>query len=142
MLTQDICNFHNAHSVYTSHNGIVFSSSEGASIAHALGPTNKGVILQNHGLLTVGSTVDEAGFLFGLMDRGCEIQLKAEAAAANGLEKKIIGEEEAAFNFRWASEKHALYREMQPDVEFEMEMAGEGVLEKGVELQIVDHGKV
>ncbi|PQE24496.1 L-fuculose-phosphate aldolase protein [Rutstroemia sp. NJR-2017a WRK4] len=140
MLTQDICNFHRAHSVYTSHNGIVFSSSEGVAIAQALGPTNKGVILQNHGLLTVGSTVDEAGFLFGLMDRGCEIQLKAEAAAANGLQKKIIGEQEAEFNFRWASEKHALYREMQPDVEFEMEVAGEGVLERGVEGQRVDHG--
>ncbi|PQE17674.1 hypothetical protein CJF31_00005386 [Rutstroemia sp. NJR-2017a BVV2] len=140
MLTQDICNFHHAHSVYTSHNGIVFSSSEGVAIAQALGPTNKGVILQNHGLLTVGSTVDEAGFLFGLLDRGCEIQLKAEAAAANGLQKKVIGEQEAAFNFRWASEKHALYREMQPDVEFEMEVAGEGVVERGVEGQVVDHG--
>lgn len=125
MLTQDVCNFHNAHAVYANYGGIVFGPEEGERIAAALGPANKGVILMNHGLLTVGSTVDEAGFLFGLLDRSCAIQLQVEAACAGGgLKKCLISDEEAEYNFRMASEKHVLYREAQPDVELEFELAG------------------
>ncbi|CAJ2511482.1 Uu.00g071070.m01.CDS01 [Anthostomella pinea] len=134
MLNQDVCNFHNAHAVYARYGGIVFGSEEGEHIAEALGEGNKGVILMNHGLLTVGSTVDEAGFMFGLMDRACEMQLAVEAAAANGLPKQIISDEEAAYNFKMASETHALYREAQPDLEYEFEMAGgEDALARGFE---------
>lgn len=126
----------------------MFASEEGANIAAALGPHNKVAILLNHGLLSTGSTVDEAGFLFALLDRGCEIQLKVEAAVGgtrdeNGELKKgvnVINDEEAAYNFKMASEKNALYAEIQPDLEFEFEMAGPGVVERGVEDQRVDHG--
>ena len=45
----------------------------------------------------VGDTVDEAVYLFGALDRMCQAQLAVEAACANGLKKKTIGEEEAAF---------------------------------------------
>ncbi|KAI0541695.1 class II aldolase [Xylaria digitata] len=134
MLNQDVCNFYNAHAVYARYGGIVFGAEEGEHIAEALGAHNKGVILMNHGLLTVGATVDEAGFMFGLMDRACEMQLQVEAAAANGLAKNIISDEEAAYNFKWASETNALYREAQPDLEFEFEMAGgEDVVARGFE---------
>lgn len=134
MLTQDVCNFHNAHAVYANYGGIVFAGDEGERIAEALGPRNKGVILMNHGLLTVGGTVDEAGFMFGLLERSCAIQLQVEAAAANGLEKRVISDEEAAYNFKMASEEHALYREAQPDLELEFERAGgEDVLARGFE---------
>ncbi|KAI0518196.1 class II aldolase [Xylaria bambusicola] len=132
MLNQDVCNFHSAHAVYARYGGIVFGAEEGEHIAAALGDSNKGVILMNHGLLTVGATVDEAGFMFGLMDRACAMQLQVEAAAANGLPKRIISDEEASYNFKMASEKHVLYREAQPDLEFEFEMAGgEDVLARG-----------
>jgi ribulose-5-phosphate 4-epimerase/fuculose-1-phosphate aldolase len=134
MITQDVCNFHNAHAVYANYGGIVFGAEEGHRIAAALGPSNKAVILMNHGLLTVGSTVDEAGFLFGLLDRSCAIQLQVEAACAGtpGLRKHVISDEEAAYNFRMASEKNVLYREAQPDVELEFELAGgEDVVARG-----------
>ncbi|KAL7623820.1 hypothetical protein AAE478_005376 [Parahypoxylon ruwenzoriense] len=124
MLNQDICNFHNAHAVYARYGGIVFGASEGSRIAAALGDENKGAILMNHGLLTVGRTVDEAGFMFGLLDRACAMQLQVEAAAANGLAKRLVSDDEAAHNFRMASEPNALYREAQPDVEYELHMAG------------------
>ncbi|KAI0011746.1 arad-like aldolase/epimerase [Xylariaceae sp. FL0662B] len=134
MLNQDVCNFHRAHAVYARYGGIVFGAEEGEQIAAALGDANKGVILMNHGLLTVGATVDEAGFMFGLMDRACAMQLRVEAAAANGLIKRVISDDEAAYNFKMASETHALYREAQPDVEYELEMAGgEDVLARGFE---------
>ncbi|KAI0112131.1 class II aldolase [Nemania sp. FL0031] len=134
MLNQDVCNFHNAHAVYARYGGIVFGAEEGEHIATALGDRNKGVILMNHGLLTVGATVDESGFMFGLLDRACAMQLQVEAAAANGLPKRIISDEEAAYNFKMASETHVLYREAQPDIEFEFEMAGgEDVVARGFE---------
>ncbi|KAH8907151.1 class II aldolase [Coniochaeta sp. PMI_546] len=136
MLTQDVCNFHNAHAVYANYGGIVFGSDEGVRIAAALGETNKAAILMNHGLLTVGSTVDEAGFLFGLLDRSCAIQLQVEAACAGnpGLRRNVISDEEAAYNFKMASEKHVLYREAQPDVEMEFELAGgEDTLGRGLD---------
>ncbi|KAI2634259.1 arad-like aldolase/epimerase [Hypomontagnella submonticulosa] len=134
MLNQDVCNFYNAHAVYARYGGIVFAADEGEHIAAALGDHNKGAILMNHGLLTVGATVDEAGFMFGLLDRACAMQLQVEAAAANGIPKQIISDEEAAYNFKMASETNALYREAQPDVEYEFEMAGgEEVLARGFE---------
>ncbi len=52
--------------------------SEGDRIAEALGP-RKAVILQNHGLLTVGRTIEEAAWFFITMDRSCQTQLMAEA---------------------------------------------------------------
>lgn len=41
MLSQDICDFHNAHAVYASYGGIVFGADEGKNIAKALGKSNK-----------------------------------------------------------------------------------------------------
>jgi len=57
----------------------VFATEEGDRIARALGD-NKAVILRNHGLLTVGQTVDEAVWWFLAMERSCQSQLLAEAA--------------------------------------------------------------
>ncbi|KAI2784029.1 arad-like aldolase/epimerase [Daldinia loculata] len=136
MLNQDVCNFYDAHAVYARYGGIVFAAEEGDHIAAALGDRNKGLILMNHGLLTVGSTVDEAGFMFGLLDRACAMQLQVEAAAAapNGLPKHVIDDDEAAYNFKMASEANALYRDAQPDIEYELEAAGgEDALARGFE---------
>jgi len=141
MLSQDICNFFDAQAVYASYGGIVFAEEEGRNIAKALGAKSKGAILMNHGLLTVGSTVDEAGFLFGLLDRGCVMQLEVEAAMAGNptLKRNIISDEEAAYNYKMASDKNSLYRDAQPDIEFEIEMAGGiEVVGKGVEGMKVD----
>ena len=43
-------------------------------------PTGKAAIHQNHGLFTVGETVDEAAFWFLTMERSCQAQLLAMAA--------------------------------------------------------------
>jgi ribulose-5-phosphate 4-epimerase/fuculose-1-phosphate aldolase len=101
---------------------------------------NQGAILMNHGLLTVGYTVDEAGFMFGLLDRGCRIQLDVEAACAGNpsLKKNIISDEEAAYNMKMASEKHVLYREAQPDLEYIFETVGYDVVARGVDNMVID----
>ena len=59
--------------------GIVYERSEGHRISQTLGEA-KAVILRNHGLLTVGQTVDEAAWWFITMERSCQAQLLAEAA--------------------------------------------------------------
>ncbi|KIV80089.1 hypothetical protein PV11_07616 [Exophiala sideris] len=132
MLTQDVCTFHEHVAVYNDYGGIVFISDEGKRIAEALGPENKAAILMNHGLLTVGSTVDEAAFLFSLLDHSCEIQLKVEAAAGSGLKKVLIAPEEAAYNFKMASDPETLYLEWQTEYDFEDEIS-QGSFKRGSE---------
>jgi ribulose-5-phosphate 4-epimerase/fuculose-1-phosphate aldolase len=78
-LTQDACAFYEDHSLFADYTGVVYDMSEGDRIAQALG-SRKAVIMQNHGNLTVGSTVDEAAWFFISMDRCCQSQLMAEAA--------------------------------------------------------------
>ena len=58
----------------------VYFDSSGLKSA-ALG-SHKAAILQNHGLLTVGHTVDEAVWWFITMDRSCQAQLMSEQVGA------------------------------------------------------------
>jgi ribulose-5-phosphate 4-epimerase/fuculose-1-phosphate aldolase len=78
-LTQDACAFYNDHAVFDDYTGVVLDLEEGKRLAHALGDT-KALILRNHGLLTVGHSVDEAVWWFITMERSCQAQLLAEAA--------------------------------------------------------------
>ena len=59
--------------------GVVYDTDEGRRIGEALG-NKKAAILRNHGLMTVGQTVDEAAWWFITMERSCQAQLMAEAA--------------------------------------------------------------
>jgi ribulose-5-phosphate 4-epimerase/fuculose-1-phosphate aldolase len=78
-ITQDVCAFYEDHSLFADFTGVVYETSEGERIAQVLGD-RKAVILRNHGLLTVGQTVDEAAWWFITMERSCQAQLMAEAA--------------------------------------------------------------
>jgi ribulose-5-phosphate 4-epimerase/fuculose-1-phosphate aldolase len=81
-ISQDVCAFYNDHALYTDYGGVAVEVDEGQRIAESLGAC-KAAILQNHGLLTVGKTVDEAAWWFITMERSCQVQLLAEAAAAH-----------------------------------------------------------
>ncbi|CAI6336431.1 unnamed protein product [Periconia digitata] len=130
MINQDVCYFYgDAQAVYEEFGGVVFSEAEGKRLAAALGEKGKGMILRNHGLLTVGTTVDEAAYLYTLMERSCEIQLMTDAAAALSGNKKILIDDEAAeYTFKMGSDAETLYWEFQPDLEYEYEMSN-GVFE-------------
>ncbi|KAL1893529.1 hypothetical protein Sste5346_006358 [Sporothrix stenoceras] len=100
MITQDALRFYKSHAVYDQFGGIVLDREEGKRIAAVLGDHNKAVILQNHGLLTVGRSVDEAAFWFLSLDKTCHAQLLVDAAAqGSGHPKKLINDEEAAFTY-------------------------------------------
>lgn len=96
MITQDALRFYNDHAVYREFRGAVVDQEEGERIAKALGSC-KAAILMNHGLLTVGLTVDEAAAWFISLDKTCRAQLLADAAAAAGYQKVFIDPEEAAY---------------------------------------------
>ena len=79
-LTQDACVFYEDHVVIEAQRGRVqFGVDDGRELVSHFG-TGKAAIHQNHGLFTVGSTVDEAVFWFLSMDRSCQAQLLAMAA--------------------------------------------------------------
>jgi len=78
-LTQDACSFYEDHALFDDYTGVVLESQEGKRIAFTLGD-RKAIILRNHGLLTVGHSVDETAWWFITMDRSCQVQLMAEAA--------------------------------------------------------------
>ncbi len=80
MINQDVCAFYNDHAMYDEYGGVALELDEGERIARALG-NRKAAILRNHGLLTVGQTVDEAAWWYVSMERSCQVQLMAEAAA-------------------------------------------------------------
>ena len=78
-LTQDSTIFHEDHVLFDDYTGVVNDPEEGKRIAHALGDA-KAAILRNHGLLTVGHSVEEAVFWYVTMERTCEVELLARAA--------------------------------------------------------------
>ncbi|KAF2269956.1 arad-like aldolase/epimerase [Lojkania enalia] len=95
MITQDSLRFYKSHGVYKQFGGVVLASEEGERIAEALG-NGKAAILQNHGILTCGRSVDEAAFWFLSLEKTCHAQLLVDAAAkGSGYKKKIISDEEA-----------------------------------------------
>jgi ribulose-5-phosphate 4-epimerase/fuculose-1-phosphate aldolase len=80
-ISQESCSFYRDHGLYDGYEGVAGQTSEGELIGRALGP-HKAVICRNHGLFTVGHSVDEAAFWFIRMERACEQSLRAWAAGS------------------------------------------------------------
>lgn len=97
---QDSCAFYNDHAVYNSFKGIVIAKEEGLNIAEAIG-AKKAVILQNHGLLTVGQSIEACIYWFKTLECCCHGQLLADAAVAGrGGSTILVDDEDAAFTYR------------------------------------------
>ena len=93
--TQDGCAFYDDLALYNQFGGVVLGEEEGIHIVTALG-AKKAAILQNHGLLTTGETIEAAVFWFVSLEKLCHSQLVAMAACAYpGASIKEIGEAEA-----------------------------------------------
>ncbi|BAZ32753.1 class II aldolase/adducin family protein [Cylindrospermum sp. NIES-4074] len=78
-LNQDACAFYQDQALFDDYTGVVLDPSEGKRLAQALGD-KKTIILRNHGILSVGHTVDEAAWWYISLERSCQAQLLAEAA--------------------------------------------------------------
>ncbi|WNV85565.1 class II aldolase/adducin family protein [Umezawaea sp. Da 62-37] len=78
-VVQEACAFFEDQAVYREYNGLALEEEEGRRMAEALGG-NRAVVLQNHGVITVGGSVEEAAYWFVSFDRAAQVQLLAEAA--------------------------------------------------------------
>ena len=78
-ITQDACAFYEDHVFYDDTRVVITEAEEGAELARCLGP-HKAAILRNHGLITVGRSVEEAVWWLVAMERCCQVQFLAAQA--------------------------------------------------------------
>jgi ribulose-5-phosphate 4-epimerase/fuculose-1-phosphate aldolase len=77
-INQEACLFYENHVLFRG-DIVVLATDEGERIARTMGDC-KAAILVNHGLLTIGSSVDSAVYRFIAMERCAQVQLLAEAS--------------------------------------------------------------
>ncbi|KAJ4176940.1 hypothetical protein NW767_015275 [Fusarium falciforme] len=117
------------HAVYNSFKGVVLAKEEGYNIARAIG-SKKAVILQNHGLLTVSSTVEGCIFNFVTLENLCRTQLLTDAACAGrGGKPIILDEEDAAFSYKSIGTPRAVWFSGLPAFEVAEREAGPEVFQ-------------
>ena len=85
---------------YHDYEGIALEMDERTRLARDLGPSSKAMILRNHGLLTLGTSVREAFELMYYLDCACQIQIDACAGGlANVIEMSKQAGDAAAKQF-------------------------------------------
>jgi ribulose-5-phosphate 4-epimerase/fuculose-1-phosphate aldolase len=80
-----------------AYEGLAFGAEEQQRLVANLGALD-GLILDNHGTLTVGRTVAEAWMLMYLLERAAQAQLTA--MAATGGRVRVVGDDIAALTHR------------------------------------------
>jgi len=76
--------------------GVPVADDEGRIISGALGGA-KAILLANHGLLTAGSSIEEAAYLAVFFERAARMQLRAMAAGGYKEVKPELAEEARDF---------------------------------------------
>jgi len=123
-ITQDSCAFHNDIALYSSFKGIVLAEDEGIAIAAALGK-GKAALLQNHGLLTCGQSIEAAVFWFMSLEKCCHAQLLADAAAGGrGHETVKIDEKDAEYTYKTVGTEMAGWFSAKPTFDLMESEAG------------------
>lgn len=113
-ISQESCSFFEDHALFDDEEVDIASTEGGKRIGVALG-TTKAVILRNHGLLTVGASVDSAVGFFLQMERAAEVHVKVPHAvpisdeAARSAYQGLGGETTGHQLFEW------LLRTLVPD---------------------------
>ncbi len=109
-ISQDTCMFYNDVALCAEGGGaIVLDTSGGEAIATALGD-KKAVIHQNHGVITVGESVDAAAWWFIALERACQSQLLAESVGT----PTHVSPESAQFSFEQSGNPLAGWFQFQP----------------------------
>jgi ribulose-5-phosphate 4-epimerase/fuculose-1-phosphate aldolase len=102
--------FYDDHVLFSQKGGVINQLTEGEAVAKALGD-KKAMILRNHGLLTVGKTVDEAAWWFIAMERSCQAQI---LLTSFGNETVELDEEEAKRGYEELGDATAGWYQFQP----------------------------
>lgn len=105
-ISQEACAFFDDHEIFDDEEVNIGSTDGGKRIAAAIGGA-RAAILRNHGLLTVGGSVDSAVGYFLMMERSAEVQVKARDAKPIGADaaRRVhdMFDEVAAWQvFQWA----------------------------------------
>ena len=74
----DTAMFHNDCAFLAEWPGVPFSDEEGRIISEAIGQ-NRSILLAHHGILTTGTSVEEATYLAVFMERAARLQVMAES---------------------------------------------------------------
>jgi len=72
-ISTESAQFHHRHVLYDS-----FAEGEAERVGLTLAD-HRAIIMKNHGILTVGATVDEAAYSFIALERACQAQILAES---------------------------------------------------------------
>lgn len=120
-ISQDACAFADDTGYLDTYGGVVLDRDQGKEIGVALGD-HKALLLKNHGIFTVGATVEEAVWWFLALEKVCKVQMIAEAVGVpdeipepmRTETAKLVGSAGAAANnarplFSWISR-------IQPDM--------------------------
>uniref|UniRef100_A0A673WEH4 Alpha-adducin n=1 Tax=Salmo trutta TaxID=8032 RepID=A0A673WEH4_SALTR len=89
---------------YHDYHGILIDKEENVLIQKNLGPTSKVLILRNHGLVSVGETVEEAFYYIHNLVTACEIQVRTLASA--GGPGNLVMLDPAKYKFRPRCSEH------------------------------------
>ena len=120
-ISQDSCAFYERQAIHNNFAGVVEETEEGDKIASALADKTV-LIMQNHGILTTGTSIDVALWYFFSLERCCQSQLLADAAGTTTLiphETAIKTREFIANDFAaWASFQplYDMISEKEPDL--------------------------
>jgi len=110
-ITQEACFFFEDHALFDDEEVDIQSVDGGKRIAVVLGAA-RGIVLRNHGLLTVGASVGGAVASFVTMERVAEAHLKARDArpisvgAARAARRGLGGDVGAGYRFRSLVKRH------------------------------------
>lgn len=84
-LSQFSFHFYNRLSYHTYDALCLDVDRQGENLINDLGPTNKAMILRNHGTMTCGSTPHEALFYTLFLEEACRVQIQALSAGRDNL---------------------------------------------------------
>ena len=91
MLDQNACSFYEDHTLVQEYDGVVDSIDQAKAMHHAIG-RHRAAVLQNHGLITLGSSIEQAVIDMLDLERTCALNL---AVLARFDEVKEVGREAA-----------------------------------------------
>ena len=74
IVDQTACSFYEDHTLVTDYDGVVASAEQAMGMHRAIGP-NRVAVLQNHGLITMAQTVEQAVIDMVDLERTCELNL-------------------------------------------------------------------
>jgi ribulose-5-phosphate 4-epimerase/fuculose-1-phosphate aldolase len=117
VLDQTACSFYQDHALVREYEGVVASKDQAKTLARGIGQSRVAV-LQNHGLITLGQSIEQATIDMLDLERTCELNLAVlarwdeviEVDAATALEAKAVFTSQGRLYLQW----QALVRQIEP----------------------------